>query len=108
MPSRLEINCEIENLKKHGISEDLIQLIMAEKYPDHFNKDDIINEMQSENEFIYNEMTKKGFQPFHEILSGNIIEDGQPETQEKAESQEGESQDTNPEAEPEGHPSDEH
>ena len=100
MPSKLEINCEIENLKKKGIPDDIIQLIMSEKYPDHFNKDDIINEMQAENDFIYQEMMKKGFQPFHKILSANIIEDGyQTQAQEKAQSQEGKN--TNPEAEPE-------
>jgi hypothetical protein len=100
MPSRFEINCEIQTLQKIGMPDDIIKLIMSEKYPDQFNKDEIISEMQTENDFIYGEMMKKGFQPFHEILSANIIQDGQPETQEEAESQE-EAQDANSEAKPE-------
>ena len=106
MTSKLELNTYMENLKREGMPDDIIQLIMAEKYPNHFSKEEIINEMQSEYDFIYSEMQKCGFRPFHEILSANII-DGQTETQEEAQSQESQ---TNPKAEPEpeGEPSDEH
>ena len=96
MASKLQINCEIEILQKNGIPQDIIQLIMSEKYPDQFNKDDIINEMQAENDFIYNEMVKKGFRPMQEILSNNILDGYQSETEAETESKE--EQDANTEA----------
>jgi hypothetical protein len=85
--SKFLISNEIKNLEKLGFSEDLIKLIMAEKYPDQFSKEEIIAEMQEENNLIYDEMIKKGFQPFHQIYSPNNILDGQTETQEEAKSQ---------------------
>lgn len=94
MASKLQINCEIEILQKNGIPQDIIQLIMSEKYPDQFNKDDIINEMQAENDFIYNEMVKKGFRPMQEILSNNMLDGYQSETEAETESKEEQDADT--------------
>jgi hypothetical protein len=55
-----------------GLTDDLIHLCLAERFPDKFDSQAIIQQIQEENELIYNAMMEKSFRPFHETLSNDI------------------------------------
>ena len=60
------------DLVKMGLTDGLIHLCLAKRFPDKFDSQAIIQQIQEENELIYNAMIEKGFRPFHETLSNDI------------------------------------
>lgn len=66
--SKLEIESYYRRLVKMGIPEDLIPLCMADKFPEAYDKESIVENFKMENELILQEITKLGFKAFHENI----------------------------------------
>jgi hypothetical protein len=66
--SKLEIESYYRRLVKTGIPEDLIALCMAEKFPEAYDKESIVDNFKRENELILQEITNLGFKAFHENI----------------------------------------
>ena len=83
--SKLLIETYRNDLVKMGLTDDLIHLCLAERFPDQFDSQAIIQQIHEENELIYNEMIEKGFRPFHEnIITVEDIDGEVRQTDEEA------------------------
>ena len=63
---------EYNNLLNQGISEIYAKLILAEKYKDIIDPDEIVEYFREENDNIYNAIVEGGFTPFH-LTENNIL-----------------------------------
>jgi hypothetical protein len=80
--SKLEIETYYRQLVKMGVAEELIPLCMADRFPEAYDKEAIVENFKMENELILSEITKLGFRPFHETISNNTIYGQTGETEE--------------------------
>lgn len=71
--SKFLMNHDYNQLQLQGIPEDLIKIILSAKYPDYFNVKEIENEINDENEMIKTLMLEKGFKPFHETYTNDLV-----------------------------------
>lgn len=91
--SKFLMNEDYKQLLNEGVPEDLIRIILSTKYPEHFNLEEIQQNIADENEFIRDMMIAKGFKPFHiplkddEINSLSIINATQSEATEESQSE---------------------
>jgi hypothetical protein len=63
---------EYNNLLNQGISEIYAKLILAEKYKDIIDPNEIIEYFREENDNIHNAIVEGGFIPFH-LTENNIL-----------------------------------
>ena len=82
--SRLLLESYRNDLIKMGLTDDLIELCLAERFPDKFDINKIVEELQEENDFIRDQMIEKGFQPFHGTLSNDNVYGEPDETREES------------------------
>ena len=66
--SKLEIESYYRRLVKMRMPEDLIQLCMADRFPEAYDNQLIVENFKMENELILQEITKLGFKAFHENI----------------------------------------
>ena len=63
---------EYNNLLNQGISEIYAKLILAEKYRDIIDPNEIVEYFREENDNIYHAIVEGGFTPFH-LTENNIL-----------------------------------
>jgi hypothetical protein len=87
MSNKIQFQQEYNKLIMQGIDEIYVKIILADKFKDILNADEIQSYLAEENNELYNALVEGGFTPFHlseNNISGNIITHGEKES-EKAE-----------------------
>jgi len=96
MSSKYLFQQEYKKLIMQGIDEIYVKIILADKFKDEINPDEITEYLAEENNELYNALIEGGFRPFHlseNNISGNSIEhaktseknEDNPETEAEAE-----------------------
>lgn len=98
--SKLLVETYRNDLQKMGLTEDLIQLCLAERFPEKFSRDEVIQDILEENQLIYEAMVEKGFQPFHENIIAIESIDGETGEADEEATQSQSEETANPETEP--------
>ena len=98
--SKLEIESYYRRLVKMGMPEDLIPLCMADRFPEAYDKESIVENFKMENELILQEITKLGFKAFHENIIAVEDIDGESGQTDEEGTQASSEETASPETEP--------
>ena len=78
--SKIQFQNEYNNLINSGIHEVYAKIILADKYKDIIDTNELVNYLAEENENVYHAIIEGGFQPFHlNNISVNSIDNGETE-----------------------------
>lgn len=83
---RHQIKQEKQQLLDMEMPENLIDIYLKSKYGEHYKNEEGLVNFYEESELVRTEMLKHGFQPLN-IISNNIIENGETQTTQATETE---------------------